>query len=99
MNLVDLYIQVVGSSEFCHLMSESIHAINEKAHRMELSIAKAESIESVLKSSSPVHVDFIAFLMNTGQRHCIEQVIICYFHWRTEPLKSYKFSDKQHLAY
>lgn len=65
---------LLGSSEFCHLLSECIHTINKGTRKVELTVVKAESVESILRSSSPVHVDFIALLMNTGQRHCIEQV-------------------------
>lgn len=74
MKNINILLQLVGQSEFCHLISECIYSVSLQNEKIELTISKSESIENVLKSTSSLHIDFIIFLINTAQRHYIEQV-------------------------
>lgn len=65
--------QLIGSSDFCHSMSDTISTLGKK-RKIQFTISIAESIEQILKSSVLPHIDVICFLMDTRERHCIEQV-------------------------
>ncbi|XP_065213693.1 uncharacterized protein LOC135840884 [Planococcus citri] len=65
---------LVGSSNFCRLMYDTITSLSLKYLRIPVNVSVTESIENILTSSAPIHVDFIVFLMDTKERNSIEQV-------------------------